>query len=205
MGEADAGKFSVEGTFRAANVILDPPSARALERWVALLVKWNAKINLTAVRDPASIVELHLLDSAFVAADVAPGDRVVDVGSGAGLPGLVVAILVGEARVTLVEPNAKKVAFLRAAVDALSLANVTVQRTDLAALPVGTFDRAVSRALMAPAEWLAAARPLVRSGGHVGIMVARDSDLPALEFAQIRRMILPSDRALRLLAWVRVV
>ena len=201
----DRHRAAIQAAFAAASVPLAPEPLDALARWAELLETWNRRIALTTIVEPRAIAERHLLDASLVAIDPAPGERLVDVGAGAGVPGLVVAVLRPELQVTLVERVAKKVAFLRAAVDALSLANVTVQRTDLAALPVGTFDRAVSRALMAPAEWLAAARPLVRSGGHVGIMVARDSDLPALEFAQIRRMILPSDRALRLLAWVRVV
>jgi 16S rRNA (guanine527-N7)-methyltransferase len=116
-----------------------------------------------------------------------------------------VAILRPDLRVTLVERIAKKVAFLRAAVDALALSNATVERADLADLAGRGFDRAVSRAVMAPSEWLAAARPVVRPGGAVGIMVARREELPPVELEQLRHVKLPSDGADRVLAWIRLV
>ena len=196
---------AIAQTFAEAQVPLAPDQLEAFVRWAVLLEKWNRRIALTTVIEPRALAERHLLDASLVAVDPAAGEHLVDVGAGAGVPGLPLAVLRPDLRVTLVERVAKKIAFLRAAVDALGLGNVTVLRTDLVQLPAHEFDRAVSRALMAPADWLAAAKPLVRSGGRVGLMVARLDDLSGLEVEQVRQITLPSDGAERLLGWVRVV
>lgn len=201
----DRHRDAIRAAFAAAAVPLGAPALEAFARWAELLETWNRRIAMTTIVEPRAVAERHLLDASLVAVDPAAGDHLVDVGSGPGVPGLPVAVLRPDVRVTLVERVAKKVAFLRAAVDALALGNVTVLRTDLAALPAGGFDRAVSRALMAPADWLAAARRIVRAGGRVGVMVAREVDLPAAQFEQIRRTYLPSDGAERILGWTVVV
>ena len=204
MSDAAFGA-AIRETFAAAATPLDDRAAAAFVVWAALLERWNRKIKLTTVTDPRGVAERHLLDASLVAIDPVAGERIVDVGAGAGVPGLPLAILRPDLHVTLVERIAKKVAFLRAAVDALQLANATVERADLADLGGRGFDRAVSRALMAPAEWLVAARPAVRAGGAVGVMVARQAELPPGSIEQVRRVTLPSDGAQRVLAWYRLV
>jgi len=201
----DRFREAIDAAFTAAAVPLAPGALEAFARWAELLATWNRRIALTTIVEPRDVAERHLLDASLVSIDPAPAEHLVDVGSGAGVPGLPVAVLRPDLQVTVVERVAKKVAFLRAAVDALKLSNVTVLRTDLAALPAAGFDRAVSRALMGPAQWIAAARRIVRPDGHVGLMVARESELPeGVSIAQVRRVTLPSDGAERVLAWVRV-
>lgn len=201
----DLYREAIREAFAAAEVALPAAALDSFVVWAGLLERWNRKIQLTTVTDPRGVAERHLLDASLVAIDPAPGERIVDVGAGAGVPGLPLAILRPDLHVTLVERIAKKVAFLRAAVDALGLVNATVDRADLSDLAGRGFDRAVSRAVMAPAEWLVAARPAVRPGGAVGVMVARREELAGAAVEQLRHLTLPSDGADRFLAWVRLV
>lgn len=201
----DLYREAIREAFAAAEVALPAAALDSFVVWAGLLERWNRKIQLTTVTDPRGVAERHLLDASLVAIDPAPGERIVDVGAGAGVPGLPLAILRPDLHVTLVERIAKKVAFLRAAVDALGLVNAAVDRADLADLAGRGFDRAVSRAVMAPAEWLVAARPAVRPGGAVGVMVARREELAGVAVEQLRHLTLPSDGADRFLAWVRLV
>ena len=101
---------------------------RLTQVYLELLLKWNAKINLTAVRAPAEIVERHFGESFFAGeqAGIVHASTLIDVGSGAGFPGLPMAILAPQSRVTLIESQQKKVAFLREAVRVLELKNVSV-------------------------------------------------------------------------------
>jgi 16S rRNA (guanine527-N7)-methyltransferase len=103
---------------------LDPALAGPLLRYLGELVLWNKAYNLTAVRDPADMVTRHLLDSLSVLPHVQ--GRVVDVGSGAGLPGIPLAIANPALNVTLLDSNGKKARFLRHAQRVLPLGNVEV-------------------------------------------------------------------------------
>lgn len=107
---------------------LSTEQLRQVQGYLDLLLKWNAKISLTAIRAPAEIVERHFGESFFAAerAGVADASSLIDVGSGAGFPGLPMAILAPIAQVTLIESQQKKVAFLREVIRALELKNVNV-------------------------------------------------------------------------------
>ena len=92
-------------------------------------MKWNARVNLTAIRDPEEMVQRHFGESFFAAKDALAQGRiasVIDVGSGAGFPGVPFAMLAPEVQVTLIESNQKKVTFLRELVFSLDLKNVKV-------------------------------------------------------------------------------
>lgn len=107
-----------------------PAGVDASERlldYLELLSRWNAVYNLTAVRDPGAMVERHLLDSLSIAPFV-QGDSLADLGSGAGLPGIPLAILAPEREHVLIDSNGKKVRFLREAVRTLGLANARVEQ-----------------------------------------------------------------------------
>lgn len=112
------------------NLDLSSQQLSTLVRYRAMVLDWNQRINLTAIRDPGEFERLNLVDALGLLKAVSPAElahqRLVDIGSGAGLPGLVLAILVPEARVTLIEATGKKVAFLQAAVAALALPAVEV-------------------------------------------------------------------------------
>lgn len=136
----------------------------ALGRLLTSLLQWNQKINLTSITDPDEIIEKHFLDSLAAAAAIPAGPRrVVDVGSGPGFPGLLIAFARPDVKVTTVESIHKKVAFTRQAARDLGLANLTARAERLEQIVAGPdrFDVAVSRATFEPSEWLGRALPLL--------------------------------------------
>jgi 16S rRNA (guanine527-N7)-methyltransferase len=131
---------------------LDRESQRALEAWIGLLCEWNARIDLTAARSGPELVDLMLADALVLAPRIAAGARVVDVGAGAGAPGLALALARPDLSVTLCEPLAKRTSFLRTVLGTVGRSNVVIERArgeDLA----GAWNVATSRATLAPAAW----------------------------------------------------
>jgi 16S rRNA (guanine527-N7)-methyltransferase len=152
-----------------------PAGARErLLDYVALLVKWNRTYNLTAIRDPLAMVAHHLLDSLAVLPHLPLGaqrGRLADAGSGAGLPGIPLAIACPHWHVALAESSQKKVAFLRQAAIELGLDNVEVYEGRVEAWrPQPLFDAVISRAFAALADFIAACRHLVAPGGTLAAM-----------------------------------
>ncbi|MFZ5557014.1 MAG: 16S rRNA (guanine(527)-N(7))-methyltransferase RsmG [Pseudomonadota bacterium] len=141
-----------------------------------LLLKWNRVYNLTAVRDPEKIITHHLLDSLAVLPYV-EGPRVVDVGAGAGLPGIPLAIAAPSLQITLIESNQKKCAFLTQVRVEIGLGNVAVacQRVQDHRSSVG-FNTLICRAFSSISEFLAGAAPLCADGG---VMLAMKGVYPA--------------------------
>lgn len=157
--------------------------AEAIERlldYVALLVQWNSAYNLTAVRDPQDMITRHLLDSLSVAPFVT-GRRIADVGSGAGLPGIPLAILEPRYDMLLIDSNGKKARFLREAVRQLQLKNVTVAESRVEALS-RSFDCILVRAFSSLARLLAKAGHLLADDGRV---LAQKGRYPHDEIAAI--------------------
>ncbi len=157
-----------------------PRGARErLLSYVALLAKWNRTYNLTAIRDPLAMVPHHLLDSLSVLPHLplATGQgRLADAGSGAGLPGIPLAIARPGWRVALAESSQKKVAFLRQAAIELALDNVEVHEGRVEAWrPQPLFDLVISRAFAALGEFIAACRHLATP---VGMLVAMKGTAP---------------------------
>lgn len=158
--------------------VLDIPAASAardrLIAYVELLAKWNQAFNLTAVRDPAEMVTLHILDSLVVApflptlVSTGSSGSLIDVGTGAGLPGIPLALLDPERPVTLLDSNIKKTRFCRQAVLALGLKNVdVVHARDEGYLPDQPFATVISRAFASLADYVAGTRHLVAAGGSL--------------------------------------
>lgn len=167
-----------------------PRAAQAqLIAYLKELKTWNETYNLTAVREPQEMVTRHLLDSLAVL-DFASGQTLADVGSGPGLPGLVLAIARPELAVTLVEANRKKAAFLRHARRRLGLANVAVVQARVEAFrPETRFDCVICRAFAAAGECARLAGHLIGPGGRFLLMKGRDpgaelADLP-LDFRHV--------------------
>lgn len=128
-----------------------------LEVWLDQLAAWNQKMDLTAARDAAELVDLMVADASVLAGRIPEGARVVDVGTGAGAPGLALAILRPDLPVTLAEPLTKRVSFMRTVIGGLGLTNVDLRAVKGEALRPregAGWDVAVSRATLAPAEWL---------------------------------------------------
>ncbi len=156
-----------------------------LRAFLALLAKWNRVYNLTAVREPERMVTHHLLDSLAVLPQLAggPGTRVLDIGTGAGLPGIPLAIARPEWAFTLIDANQKKATFVQQAVSELRLPNVVARAARAEALPAaGGFDFVISRAFAELAAFVAIARPLLARGGRI---VAMKGQLPHDEIAAL--------------------
>ncbi|MCG7577313.1 MULTISPECIES: 16S rRNA (guanine(527)-N(7))-methyltransferase RsmG [unclassified Halomonas] len=132
---------------------------------LALLHKWNRAYNLTAVRDVEEMVSRHMLDSAAVAPYV-HGPELLDVGAGPGLPGLVLAIMNPELRVTLLDSNGKKVRFQRQAVMELSLTNVTPTQARVEQFTGQSFDQVISRAFASLVDFVTLTHSLPAADGQ---------------------------------------
>jgi 16S rRNA (guanine527-N7)-methyltransferase len=149
-----------------------------LAAFAELLVRWNEKINLTGARSAGAVVGDHYPDAFALARRLDRPARLVDVGSGGGLPALPLALLRPGLTVRLCEPIAKKVAFLRTAVRELELGHrveVEPRRGEALAAEGARFDIAVSRATFEPEIWLALGRRLVGPGGRVYVLTVPDS------------------------------
>ena len=159
---------------REMSLALPAGARERLLDYVALLVKWNRTYNLTAIRDPLAMVPHHLLDSLAVLPHLPLGEqnaRLADAGSGAGLPGIALAIARPGWRLALAESNQKKSAFLRQAAIELRLANVEVHEGRVEAWrPQALFDVVISRAFAALDEFVVACRHLVAPHGVLAAM-----------------------------------
>ena len=157
--------------------------ATPLLAYLALLARWNATYNLTAIRDPRDMVAKHLLDSLAMQPFVRGIATLADLGTGPGLPGIPLAIATPGLQVTLVESNGKKARFLREAVRQLGLGNVQVAESRIEAFQPGThFDAITARAL--------ATLPLILElGGHLpgpgGRLLAMKGVVPDEEIATL--------------------
>jgi 16S rRNA (guanine527-N7)-methyltransferase len=137
--------------------------AEAIQRWAELVIDWNQRMDLTAARNPDELVDLLLADAAELARLTPPGGASwVDVGSGAGAPGLALALLRPDLALTLVEPKQKRVVFLRSVLHELGRADIVVERARADALESKHFDVAVSRATLPPPEWVRAGARIAR-------------------------------------------
>lgn len=154
---------------------IDPAARAALVTWLERLEEWNARIDLTAARGREELVDLMLADALMLAARLPRDARIVDVGTGAGAPGLALAIVRPDLRVTLAEPLGKRAAFLRTALGAVGRADVTIERKRGELLGGRrAWEVAVSRATLAPQAWLDLGVTLAAPGGSVWVFLAKD-------------------------------
>ncbi|MGH8145095.1 MAG: 16S rRNA (guanine(527)-N(7))-methyltransferase RsmG [Rhodanobacteraceae bacterium] len=148
----------------AMSLDLAPGTQAKLLAYLDLLAKWNRTYNLTAVRAPEAMVARHLLDSLAVLPFI-HGHTLVDLGSGAGLPGIPLAIARPDLAVTLIESNGKKARFLREAVRALPLANVVVEQARVQEA-TGRYDTVTARAFANLADMLGWGSHLLAEDGR---------------------------------------
>ena len=163
MAERERLRRRLDDGLAALDLDLSDAVRDRLIAYVELLARWNAAYNLTAVRDPGEMVARHLLDSLAIAPYVS-GTTLADLGSGAGLPGIPLALVAPDRQVTLVDSNGKKARFLREAVRALKLANVRVIEGRVQDVP-GQFDCVTARAFATLADMLDWAGGLLADGG----------------------------------------
>lgn len=173
----------------AMDLALSAAQIDKLMAYQALLAKWNKVYNLTALRDPAQMVTHHLLDSLSAVSAFAGAQRVLDVGAGGGLPGIVLAIWAAEAQpqmqITLVDTVSKKTAFLNQVKAQLHLGNVTVLHARVEQLPVEQqYDVITSRAFAELKDFVTWSNHLLQQGGKYialkGVLPQEEIDrLPA--------------------------
>jgi 16S rRNA (guanine527-N7)-methyltransferase len=193
----------------ALGLNISPAHLQRLLDYLALLRKWNKVYNLTAVREPEKMVSQHLLDSLAVVPHI-EARQILDVGSGAGLPGIPMAIARSDWRLTLLDSSHKKAAFLKQAAIELKLSNVTVccERVE-SWIPERKFELIISRAFSDLADFVTMSKHLLSEGGTFAAM---KGVYPHEEIAQlpsgyrVERIIhlkIPGHKAQRHLAMVK--
>ncbi|MBL4636934.1 MAG: 16S rRNA (guanine(527)-N(7))-methyltransferase RsmG [Kofleriaceae bacterium] len=180
----------------------------ALEKYTHLLLRWNSKIQMTATRNESEFVERHVLDSLELADEL--GEKtgtMIDVGSGGGLPGIVLAIVCPNIHFTLIEPTKKKHAFLSTARRELKLSNVRtlavrdtelIQRDDFE-----RFDFAIARAVWSMDIWFERAKELIVPGGTIFSLEATNE--LAMPEGSTRRRYRLQDRERSIVSWTAPV
>lgn len=188
----DAGKLGV---------VLDEGMVDRLARFAVLFLKWNERINLSAISGPDELVQRHFVDSYMASRLVPARAHVIDVGSGGGLPALPLASIRTDLSIECFEPTHKKAAFLRTAVRELGVGDRVLIRGQAIHQPIPpslahSADVAMSRATLEPTAWLELGRSLVRpQGGRVLVFGTGQSEatLPeateALAYGRNRRLL----------------
>ncbi len=193
---------------------LSPSTAQlqALDDYLALLQRWNATYNLTAVRDPAAMLTQHLADCLAVVPPLqrhAEGGRLLDVGSGGGLPGVVIATLLPAWDVTCVDAVGKKMAFVRQVAGTLPLPNLRAEHTRIEHLKQPPYDLITSRAFASLADFTRLTRPQLAPSGVWMAMKGRapedeTAELPAdVTVFHVEQLAVPGLDAQRCLVWMR--
>lgn len=162
---------------KALGISLNESQLDKTGQYLDLLTHWNKKINLTAIQQRSRMLYAHILDSWSVIPHFGNPERVMDVGTGAGLPGILLAIMRPEWAVTLVESNGKKIAFLNQCKIELDLSNVTVVegRIEQKQQEIGDMDVIICRAFSDLTQFVGDARQaLARSG----VLIAMKGALP---------------------------
>jgi 16S rRNA (guanine527-N7)-methyltransferase len=167
---------------QAMQLELPESVVNGLLAYLALLVKWNRAYNLTAVRDPQEMVTRHLLDSLSLVPHLY-GERIIDVGTGGGLPGIPLSLVFPERDFTLLDANGKKTRFLVQAKAELGLDNVTVVHSRVEAYhPEQPYDGVITRAFASVADILRDSRHLLADDGQ---MMAMKGTVPEEELAAL--------------------
>ncbi len=199
MLEADSGALRqrLDAGLAVLGLDADEGQRAGLVAYLALLVKWNRTYNLTAVRDPLDMVGRHLLDSLAVAPYLF-GDSVLDLGTGAGLPGIPLALLQPERRFWLLDGNGKKTRFVRQAVMELGLDNCEVVQARMESYRPGrNFATIVARALASLSELRALGEPLLAHPGRLLLLKGRAPEaeledlIPRPANLRVHRLVVP--------------
>ncbi|HEV8493796.1 MAG TPA: 16S rRNA (guanine(527)-N(7))-methyltransferase RsmG [Candidatus Angelobacter sp.] len=190
---------------------LDEMRLAAISKYIDLLIKWNARINLTAIRAPEEIVQRHFGESLFAASHLLAEKSVktaIDLGSGAGFPGVPFALLAPEVEITLIESSQKKSTFLKESIYLLGLKNVKVfsGRAESYSL---TADLVTLRAVEKFEEILPVALKLISPGGRLALLIGTSQiDLAKSLLAGVQwqePLVIPSGHSRVLLVGTKMV
>lgn len=186
----EAGLLSLGFTFDASQV-------DQLLQFLGLLDKWGSTYNLTAIRDPRTAVDLHLLDSVLVLPYLRGASRILDVGTGAGLPGIPLAILMPASQFVLIDRSAKKIRFVRQAILELGLGNVEAVASRVEGFEPrdGVFDAILARAFASLLEIRGMTSRLLAPEGRIAALKGRFPEDELAELgavnAEVRPLVLP--------------
>jgi 16S rRNA (guanine527-N7)-methyltransferase len=168
---------TIQGILMPYGVSASEPLCDQIRGYSDLLLRWNQKIALTTVTDPAEIVRFHFGESLFAASLLAPlRGRLADLGSGAGFPGLALKLITPALHVTLIESNVKKATFLSEVVRALEIQGVEIFRGRTEEFPLSRdpFDFVTARAVGAHEKVLAWASSRLGAGARIALWVSSE-------------------------------
>lgn len=216
MSRPDAGSrrdLALEEGARALGVTLSPTDRQRLLAYVELIGRWSRVYNLTAVRDPDEMLVQHVLDSLAVVGplrrQVGEGSSVLDVGSGAGLPGVVLATVCPQLRISCVDAVDKKASFVRQAAAELGLDNLESLHARVESLAPRHWDVITSRAFASLSRFCELTRPVLADGGCWMAMKGQrpNEEIDALPSAirvfHVEPLDVPGLAAERCLVWMR--
>ena len=163
-------KESFIKSLKSLKVILAENHVAQLIQYIELLCKWNQTYNLVATHNPAEILQQHILDSLSII-NYIEGQNIIDIGTGAGLPGIPLAIALPRKQFTLLDSIGKKTRFLQQVQGELGLENITVVESRAENFkPTACFDNVVSRAVTTAVEMLTLSRHLLCTNGKILLM-----------------------------------
>lgn len=212
MNAAQAAPPGLDAVYAALGLAPTAAQSETLLGYMGLLERWNAVYNLTAVRDRAGMLAQHLADCLAVIPPLQrhiAGGRLLDVGSGGGLPGVVIATMLPGLDVTCVDSTAKKMAFVRQVSGALCLPNLHAVHSRVETLRAPLFDVITSRAFASLPEFTTLSGHQLAAGG---VWVAMKGQIPADEIASlpadvdvfhVEPLRVPGLDAQRCLVWMR--
>ena len=210
---ADVRQQEVSVAAATLGVPLDEQGAGRLLRFLDLLQRWNVTYNLTAIRDPQDMLVQHLFDCLAVIAPLRralpTGGRLLDVGSGGGLPGVVIAALCRNIQVTCVDTVGKKAAFIRQASAELGLPNLRAEHARVEALKLAPFDVITARAFASLADLVRLTRHLLTPAAVWMAMKGKRPDdeiaqlPPDVDVFHVEQLAVPGMAAERCLVWIR--
>lgn len=215
VSEASALRPALAGVCSELGLVVDETTQDRLLAYLALLQRWNATYNLTAVRDPAEMLTQHLADCLAVVGPLrshlgaGSARRLLDVGSGGGLPGVVLALLEPAWSVTCVDTVGKKAAFIRQVAVELGVRNLAAEHSRVEALRRPGFDLITSRAFSSLADFVALTRHLLAPDG---VWAAMKGKTPTAELAalpagtsvfHVEPLNVPGLHAERCIVWMR--
>ena len=208
----DPRKLRLADATAQLRLAVDDPTADRLLAYLDLLQRWNRTYNLTAVRDPSEMLAQHLFDCLAVIEPlrrVADAGRLLDVGSGGGLPGVVIALLCPGWQVVCVDTVGKKAAFIQQAAVELRLPNLRAQHARVEALALPPFNVITSRAFASLSDFVRLTRSSLAPGGVWMAMKGRRPDdelagLPAdVDVFHVEQLSVPGLAAERCIVWMR--